>query len=72
MAAEMKIKPTLSVGKPRLSFEGDFELSHHDYGLSPTANARHRRTQRKTPPADLHRVVNEADELQARLAAMRN
>ncbi len=73
MAAEVKTKPTLSIGKPRLLFEGDFELSHHDYGLLP--DGKHFvmiEPSGKTPPADLHIVVNWADELKARLAAVRN
>jgi Tol biopolymer transport system component len=73
MAAEVKTKPTLSIGKPRLLFEGDFELSHHDYGLLP--DGRHFimiQPVGKTPPAELHVVVNWADELKARLAAVGN
>ena len=35
MAVDVKLRPALAAGKPRLLFEGDFELSHHDYGLMP-------------------------------------
>jgi hypothetical protein len=35
MAVDVSTKPALAVGKPRVLFEGDFELSHHDYGLLP-------------------------------------
>src|ERR1700738_5217757 len=39
MAVDVKARPALAVGKPRLLFAGDFLLSHHDYGLLP--NGRH-------------------------------
>jgi eukaryotic-like serine/threonine-protein kinase len=73
MAVDVKARPALSVGKPRLLFEGNFLLSHHDYGLLP--DGRHFimiQPVGKMPPAELHVVVNWADELKARLAAGRN
>ncbi len=72
-AVDVKTKPVLAVGKPRLLFEGDFELSHHDYGLLP--DGKHFimiQPVGKTPPAEMHVVVNWADELKARLAAVGN
>ena len=73
MAVDVKLRPALAVGKPRLLFEGDFELSHHDYGLLP--DGRHFimiQPVGKTPPAEMHVVVNWSEELKARLAAARN
>jgi len=73
MAVDMKTKPALAVGKARVLFEGDFELSHHDYGLLP--DGRHFimiQPVGKMPPAELHVVVNWSDELKARLAATHN
>jgi len=73
MSVDVKTKPALAVGKPRVLFEGDFELSHHDYGLLP--DGRHFimiQPVGKVPPGELHVVVNWADELRTRLAAARN
>lgn len=73
MAVDVKARPELAVDKPRLLFEGDFLLSHHDYGLMP--DGRHFimiQPVGKTPPAELHVVVNWSDELKSRLAAARN
>jgi Tol biopolymer transport system component len=73
MAVDVKLVPAPAVGKPRLLFEGDFELSHHDYGLLP--DGRHFimiQPAGREPPAELHVVVNWSEELKARLAAARN
>jgi hypothetical protein len=73
MAADVKTKPAPAVGKARLLFEGDFRLSHHDYGLLP--DGRHFimiQPVGKMPPAELHVVVNWDDELKARLSGTRN
>jgi serine/threonine-protein kinase len=73
MAVDVKARPALAVGKPRLLFEGEFRLTHHDYGLLP--DGRHFimiQPVGKKPPAELHVVVNWSDELKARLAAARN
>jgi hypothetical protein len=74
MAVDVKTRPTLAVGKPRLMFEGDFVLSHHDYGILP--DGRHfimiQPVGGKMPPAELHVVVNWSEELKARLAAAHN
>ena len=73
MAVDVKTRPVLAVGKPLVLFEGDFELSHHDYGLLP--DGRHFiviQPVGNTPPAELHVVVNWSDELKARLAAANN
>lgn len=62
-------RPTLAVGKPRLLFEGDFLLTHHDFGLTP--DGLHFiliQPVGKMPPAELHVVVNWSNELKARLA----
>ncbi len=72
MAATVKTTPQLEVGKPRLLFEGDFLMTHHDYGLLP--DGRHFvliQAVSTVPPAEVHVVVNWADELRARLAAAR-
>ena len=64
-------QPALAVGKSRVLFEGDFVLSHHDYGMLP--DGRHfimiQPVAGKMPPAELHVVVNWPEELKARLAA---
>ena len=73
MGVDVKARPALAVGKPRLLFEGEFRLTHHDYGLLP--DGRHFimiQPVGKKPPAELHVVVNWSDELKARLAAARN
>ncbi len=73
MAAEVRSRPALAVGKPRLLFEGNYRLAHHDYGLLP--DGRHFimiQPVGKKPPAELHVVVNWSEELKARLAAPRN
>ena len=74
MAVDVKTRPALAVGKSRILFEGDFVLSHHDYGLVP--DGRHfimiQPVAGKKPPAELHVVVNWSEELKARLAASRN
>ena len=73
MAVNVKTKPPLAVGKPHVLFEGDFELSHHDYGLLP--DGRHFimiQPAGNTPPAELHVVVNWDEELKARLSARNN
>jgi len=74
MAVDVKTRPALAVGKSRQLFEGDFVLSHHDYGILP--DGRHfimiQPVAGKMPPAELHVVVNWSDELKARLAAARN
>ena len=73
MTVEVKAHPALAVGKPRVLFEGDSRLSHHDYGLLP--DGRHFimiQPVGKMPPAELHVVVNWSDELKAHLAAARN
>jgi Tol biopolymer transport system component len=70
MAVEVKTGSALAVGKPRLLFEGDFLVSHHDYGLLP--DGRHFimiQPVGTRPPEELHVVVNWADELRTRLAA---
>ncbi len=73
MAVDVKALPALSVGKSRFLFEGEFLLTHHDYGLMP--DGRHfvmiQAVGRK-PPAELHVVVNWSEELKAQLAAARN
>jgi len=72
MAVDVKARPALAVGKPRLLFEGDFLLTHHDYGITP--DGRHFimiQPVGKKPPAELHVVVNWSDELRARLASAR-
>ncbi len=72
MAAAVKTTPTLAVGRPRPLFEGDFLMSHHDYGLLP--DGRHFvliQAVGTMPPAEAHVVVNWADELRTRLAAAR-
>lgn len=69
MAADVKVRPALGVGKPRLLFEGEFVLTHHDYGILP--DGRHFimiQPVGKTPAAELHVVVNWPEELKARLA----
>jgi dipeptidyl aminopeptidase/acylaminoacyl peptidase len=74
MAVDVKARPALAVGKPRQLFEGDFLLSHHDYGLLP--DGRHfimiQPVEGKQTQAELHVVVNWSDELKQRLAAARN
>jgi serine/threonine-protein kinase len=73
MAVDVKLKPALAIGKSRLLFEGDFELTHHDYGLLP--DGRHFimiQPVGKKPPAELHVVVNWSEELKVRFAAARN
>lgn len=73
MAVDVKLRPALAVGKPRVLFEGNFELSHHDYGLMP--DGRHFimiQPAGKKPPAEVHVVVNWSEELKARVAAARN
>ena len=73
MVVDVKTKPTPAVGKSRTLFEGDFRLSHHDYGLLP--DGRHFiliQPVGKMPPAELHAVVNWDDELRSRLAAAPN
>ena len=74
MAVDVRTRPALVVGKPRLLFEGNFVLSHHDYGILP--DGRHfimiQPVAGKMPPAELHVVVNWSEELKARLAAARN
>ena len=73
MAVDVKSQPMLTVGKPRLFFEGEYRLSHHDYGLLP--DGRHYimiQPGGKRPPAELHVVVNWAEEVRARLASARN
>jgi len=73
MAVDVKTRPVLAVGKPLVLFEGDFELSHHDYGLLP--DGRHFimiQPVGKMPVAELHVVVNWDEELKARLSATRN
>jgi hypothetical protein len=73
MAVDVNARPGLSVGKPRVLFEGDFLLTHHDYGLLP--DGRHFvmiQPVGKKPLAELHVVVNWADELKARLSAAQN
>jgi dipeptidyl aminopeptidase/acylaminoacyl peptidase len=73
MAVDAKAGPTLAVGKPRLLLEGDFRLTHHDYGLLP--DGRHFimiQPAGKKPPAELHVVVNWSDEVKARLGAASN
>jgi serine/threonine-protein kinase len=73
MAVGVKARPALAVGKPQLLFEGDFLLTHHDYGLLP--DGRHFimiQPAGKKPPAELHVVVNWSEELKTRLAAARN
>jgi serine/threonine-protein kinase len=74
MAVDVKARPALAVGKPRQLFEGDFRLSHHDYGLLP--DGRHfimiQSVEGKRPQAELHVVVNWSDELKQRLLAARN
>ncbi len=72
MAVEVKTGPALVVGKPRLLFEGDFLVSHHDYGLLP--DGRHFimiQPVGPKPPEELHVVVNWADELKAKVPARR-
>jgi Tol biopolymer transport system component len=73
MAVDVRTGPALAVGKPRLLFEGDFLMTHHDYGLLP--DGRHFimiQPLGKTPPTELHVVVNWSDELKSRLSAARN
>jgi hypothetical protein len=74
MAVDVKARPALAVGKPRQLFEGDFLLSHHDYGL--LLDGRHfimiQPVEGKQTQAELHVVVNWSDELKQRLAAARN
>jgi hypothetical protein len=74
MVVDVKAQPALVVGKPRLLFEGDFLLTHHDYGLLP--DGQHfimiQPLGGKMTPAELHVVVNWSEELKARLAAARN
>ncbi len=74
LAVEVKAQPALTVGKPRLLFEGEFRLSHHDYGILP--DGRHfimiQPVGGKRKPAELQVVVNWSDELKTRLAAARN
>jgi Tol biopolymer transport system component len=74
MAVDVKARPALAVGKPRQLFEGDFLLSHHDYGVLP--DGRHfimiQPVEGKQTQAELHVVVNWSDELKQRLAAARN
>ena len=74
MAVDVKSRLALAVGKPRLLFEGDFLLTHHDYGLLP--DGRHfvmiQPVRGKMTPAELHVVVSWSEELKARLAAARN
>ncbi len=74
LAVEVKAQPALAVGKPRVLFEGDFRLSHHDYGIMP--DGRHfimiQPVGGKGTPAELRVVVNWSDELKARLSAARN
>jgi serine/threonine-protein kinase len=72
-AADVTTRPALAVGKPRLLFEGNFVMSHHDYSLLP--DGRHFimiQPVGTEPPAELHVVVNWAEELKARLAAVGN
>ena len=74
MAVDVKTRTALAVGKPRLLFEGDFELSHHDYGILP--DGRHfimiQPLGGNLMPAEMHVVVNWAKELKARVAAARD
>ncbi len=71
MAADVKTRPALAVGRSQVLFEGDFVLSHHDYGLLP--DGQHfimiQPVAGKMPPAELHVVVNWSEELKARVAA---
>jgi len=71
MAVDVRTRPALAVGKPRLVFEGNFVLSHHDYGILP--DGRHfimiQPVEGKMPPAELHVVVNWSEELKTRLAS---
>ncbi len=73
MAVDVKTRPALAVSKPQLMFEGDYVLSHHDYGILP--DGRHFvmiQPVGKKPPTELHVVVNWSEELKTRLAAARN
>jgi serine/threonine-protein kinase len=73
MAVDVKAQPALAVGKPRVLFEGDYRLTHHDYGLLP--DGRHFimiQPVGKKPPTELHEVVNWSEELKAHLATTRN
>ncbi len=74
LAVEVKARPTLAVSKPRVLFEGNFRLSHHDYGMMP--DGRHfimiQPVGGNRTPAELHVVVNWSDELKARLSAVHN
>jgi serine/threonine-protein kinase len=74
MAVDVKTRPALAAGKSRVLFEGDFVLSHHDYGILP--DGRHfiviQPVAGKMPPAELHVVVNWSEELKARLASAHN
>jgi hypothetical protein len=68
MAVDVKTRPTLAVSKPRLLFEGDYVLTHHDYGILP--DGRHFvmiQPVGKKPPTELHVVVNWSEELKTRL-----
>jgi len=74
MAVDVKLRPALAAGKPRLLFEGNYVQSHHDFALLP--DGRHfiliQPVGAKLAPADLHVVVNWSEELKARAAAARN
>ncbi|HET7345754.1 MAG TPA: hypothetical protein VFJ10_00375, partial [Acidobacteriaceae bacterium] len=69
MSVDVSTHPALAVGKARVLFEGNFLLTHHDYGLLPDGHHFIMIQQLgDTPPTDLHVVVNWADELKSRLS----
>jgi serine/threonine-protein kinase len=73
LSADVKTAPELAVAKPRLLFEGNFLMTHHDYGLLP--DGKHFiliQPVGKTPLGELHVVVNWAEELKTRLPAVGN
>lgn len=73
MVVDVKAQPVLAVGKPRVLFEGDFRLTHHDYGLLPDGrNFIMIQPVGKKPPTEMHVAVNWSEELKRRLAATRN
>jgi eukaryotic-like serine/threonine-protein kinase len=71
MAVGVKARPALAVGKPRLLFEGDFLLTHHDYGILPDGRRfiMIQPVGGKLMPAEMHVVVNWSEELKARVSA---
>lgn len=73
MAVDVKGNPALAVDKPRVVFEGEYRLTHHDYGLLPDGHHFIMiQPVGKKPPAELHVVVNWAEELKARLSSKSN